>query len=105
MIAYTVTMEFDDPQVAEDWAAWLVNEHVADMRAAGALDAELTRLDGACALEARYHFESRAAFETYEREHAPRLRAEGLARVPAAGGVRFERRLAEVVVRQRAGGL
>jgi len=66
--------------------------------AAGALDAQITRLDGEpCALEARYHFASREAFQVYERDHAPRLREQGLRRVPPQGGVRFARSTGEVI--------
>lgn len=39
----------------------------------------------------------RACFETYERDHAPRLRAEGLARFPVESGIRYSRSLGEIV--------
>ncbi len=29
MISYTVICEFDDPEVAEQWIAWLEDEHLA----------------------------------------------------------------------------
>jgi len=75
---------------------WLLDGHFADVVAAGARSASLTRFDDApLAVEARYRFASREAFAVYERDHAPRLRAEGLALFPE--GVRFERRLGDVL--------
>jgi hypothetical protein len=92
MLCYTVSSEFDDARVADEFTAWLVDQHLADVCAAGALDAELVRLDGdPPRIEVRYHFASREAFAAYERDHAPRLRAEGLARFPPARGVRMQR--------------
>src|SRR5262249_30223204 len=79
MIAYTVTCELDDPAVAEGWIAWLLTKHVRDVCDAGALEATVIRLDGPpspVVLEVRYRFVSREAFAAYERDHAPRLRAE-----------------------------
>jgi hypothetical protein len=98
VIVYTVRCRFDDGSVADRWAKWLVETHLADVCAAGALAAELVRLDGdPIVLEARYRFESREAFARYEREEAPRLRAEGLALFPIALGLHYERSLAELV--------
>jgi hypothetical protein len=96
LFAYTVTCDFVDEVLADAWDRWLREEHAADVCRAGALDAEIVRLDGAARIECRYHFASREDFARYEREHAPRLRAEGLARVPHEGAVRFTRSLGEV---------
>jgi len=99
VIAYTVTCEFDDANLAAEWEHWLREKHVADVIAAGALNGEVVRLEGtAVRLECRYHFASREAFAKYQREHAPRLRADGLARVPTEGAVRFLRSLGDVIV-------
>jgi hypothetical protein len=100
MIAYTVTCEIDDPAVAESWTEWLLTKHVREVCEVGALDAAVLRLDGAetpVVLEVRYHFASREDFAAYERDHAPRLRAEGVARMPPGGGVRLRRSLGEVL--------
>lgn len=98
MFAYTVACTFDDAGVAEEWVAWLRDEHLADVCAAGALDAEVVRLDGEPpTVEVRYHFADRAAFGRYEAEHAPRLRAEGLARFPLERGLHYRRSTGEVV--------
>lgn len=98
LIAYTVECTFTDPGVAEEWLAWLRDGHLADVCAAGALDAEAVKIDGPeIRCEARYRFVSRAAFEAYERDHAPSLRAEGLARFPLERGLRYRRSVAEIV--------
>lgn len=96
MFSYVVRLDFDDPAVMRETISWLQDHHVADVCAAGALDAELVVVDGACALECRYRFASRDAFAAYERDEAPRLRAEGLAFV-AGRAVRFTRTTGEVL--------
>jgi hypothetical protein len=100
MIAYTVSCTFTDAAVGDEWIAWLRDEHLAEVRAAapGILDAEVIRFDGTpLRCEVRYHFASREAFDAYERDHAPRLRAEGLKRFPPQRGLKYERTLGEVV--------
>ncbi|MFW5920545.1 MAG: DUF4286 family protein [Polyangiales bacterium] len=103
MIAYTVRCEIEDAGVAGEWVQWMRGEHLADVCAAGAIEATLVRLDLEAALtfEARYLFESAEAFERYEREHAPALRAEGLARFPLERGLRYSRSVGEVLARQQ----
>lgn len=101
MFAYTVRCTFDDAEIAERWVQWLAQEHLADVCAAGAVDAEVVQLDssgesGTVICEARYHFTDRSAFETYERDHAPRLREEGLSKFPLSLGLRYERSTGEV---------
>lgn len=100
MIAYTVIASFTEPAVADEWIAWLRDEHLAQVLAGGALNAELIRMDHGTATgtrcEARYHFASRESFGAYERDHAPRLRADGLKRFPPERGIRYERTVGEV---------
>lgn len=104
MIAYTVSASFDDARIAQEWLDWLRDEHLADVLAAGALDAAVIRLDsaagggGSVRCEVRYHFESRAAFAAYERDHAPRLRTEGLKRFGPERGIKYERSLGDVCI-------
>ena len=95
MIAYVVRIDFDDASVRDDMLAWLRDRHLADVLAAGALSAELVVLDGALALEVRYRFASRDSFAAYERDHAPRLRADGLAFL-AGRPARFTRTTGEL---------
>ncbi len=101
MFVYDVHCFIDDPAVATEWVAWMRAEHLTDVCAAGAASAELSRFDGdgPAHFQTRYHFESRAAFERYEREQAPRLREHGLERFPLTRGLRYERQTAEVVAR------
>lgn len=106
MLIYTVTCvyEGDDPAAWRAYLAWLTEGHLAEVCAAGALEAWLLLPDrdpepAAAApplARAVYRFASRAAFAAYERDAAPRLRAEGLRLFPAAAGFRFSRELAEV---------
>ena len=100
MFAYTVACTFDDPAVANEWIGWLRDEHLAEVLAAGALDAEVIRVDGQLTrCEVRYHFTSREAFAAYERDHAPRLRAAGLQLFPTSRGLKYERSAGEVSFR------
>ena len=84
----------------EAFVSWLRATHVADVCSAGARDAELVRMDvrpgEPFAVESRYRFVSRDAFEAYERDHAARLRAAGIEELSRLGaapgqGVRFQR--------------
>lgn len=82
---YTVRTAFDNPALAESWVAWLRDGHAAEVLAAGARRAVIVRLDNdgdGERYEVRYTFPSEAAFRAYERDHAPRLRAEGVRRFP-----------------------
>jgi len=91
-IAYMVAVTFDNPSVVAEWLAWLRDGHIADVLRGGATTAQIVELDGAeKTFEVRYTFPSRQAFETYERDHAPRLRAEGLQKFPPERGLRYRR--------------
>lgn len=84
-IVYEVTLEID-AAIAADYRAWL-DAHVADILAlpgfTGARIFEV--LDpappaGTAALCVQYALRDRAAFDAYLRDHAARMRAEGIAR-------------------------
>ncbi len=97
-VAYTVAVTFADAALADEWLRWLKGGHLADVLAGGAVEAEVVELDGPPrSFEARYRFPSQRAFEAYERDHAPRLRAEGLRLFPVEKGVTY--RLTVVRVR------
>lgn len=98
-VAYTVTVHFTGTERVDGWLAWMRGKHLADVRSAGAVAAELVELDTdeGRLFEARYRFGSREAFAAYERDHAPRLRAEGLARFPAEAGISYRRSMGEVI--------
>ena len=99
MIVYEVRIEVE-AGIAEAYHEWLV-PHVHEIIAIpGFTGAELFREDGDgthAVFTVRYHLDSRDALETYLRERAPRLRAEGEARF----GTRFRasRRVMELVRR------
>lgn len=101
---YAVTAFCPSSQVAADYLDWLVEGgHLRDVLEAGAASAQAIRLDpppNAAPTPVRvvsvYTFKDRRAFEIYEREHAPRLRAEGLAKFKDAG-LRFQREIGEIV--------
>lgn len=91
-IAYTVAVTFSDAESVEQWLRWLREGHIAAVLAGGAIRAEVIALDGpAYSYEVRYRFPSRDAFERYEREYAPCLRAEGLRLFPAEKGITYRR--------------
>lgn len=97
MIVYEVRVTVDAAIEAE-YRAWL-DGHIRQILAVpGFQEAELLREDddGERAVwTIRYHLDSRDALETYLRDHAPRLRADGQARF----GNRFTatRRVLELV--------
>lgn len=98
-VAYTVRCTFTDANVADEWVAWLRDEHVADVCRGGAESATVVRLDGdPITLEVRYRFPSRDAFDAYERDHAPALRDEGLRRFPLERGLRYERSVGTIAL-------
>lgn len=99
---YAVTANLPSIAVRDEYVAWLAvgaggHGHIADVIAAGAASGEVIVLDGdAIRVQARYTFANRASFDAYVRDHAPRLRAEGLARF-GSSGITFERAAGEVV--------
>ena len=98
-IAYTVTATFQNSDLAEQWLRWLRDGHIAEVLAGGATHAEIVEIDGAAParlFEVRYHFPSRHAFERYEQDHAPRLRAEGLKLFPVEKGISYRRSVGEI---------
>jgi len=83
MTIYEVNIDID-AALATDYRAWL-NEHVAEILALpGFTAAEVFVVEdappGRVAYCIQYRLDSRAALDAYLREHAPRLRAEGVAR-------------------------
>lgn len=91
-VRYTVAVTFPDDQIAARWLQWLRNGHVAEVLAGGATAAEVVRRDGpVIEYEVRYSFPSREALDAYERQHAPRLRAEGLRLFPTEHGIHYHR--------------
>ncbi len=98
MLLYVVSCVFTDPAVADAWVAWLRDGHLAAVCAAGAIDAQVYRIDGDdVRFDVHYRFASRADFDRYEADAAPRLRAEGLSRFPPGLGLAYTRHVGEPV--------
>lgn len=102
MIVYEVRAVMP-PALVDEYRAWL-EDHIREILAIpGFLYAELHREDAdqPAASEAggllviRYHLEDRGALEAYLRDHAPALRADGIARF--GDRVRMSRRVTELV--------
>jgi hypothetical protein len=94
--AYTVLGEFETVAVADEWVSWLLHGHLDDVLKGGALEAVLVRFSPV-RLEVRYVFADAHAFAAYERDAAPKLRAEGLAKFPATRGVKMSRSSGEII--------
>jgi 2-haloalkanoic acid dehalogenase type II len=74
-VEYVVTTTLGSDDATARYAAWMLGEHFAAVRAcAGVRGAELVQLD-ARRIRARYRFRSRAALDRYLERDAPRLRA------------------------------
>lgn len=102
MFAYSVICQFvgtDPAGTSRRWLDWLIDQHLADVLAAGAASADVVRWDGEpLTLEVRYTFASRAAFNQYEQDHAPRLRSEGITKFPPGElGLSYRRQTGEIV--------
>jgi Domain of unknown function (DUF4286) len=91
-VLYTVAVTFSDADLVDAWLRWLHGGHIAEVLTGGATHAEIVALDvPAHAYEVRYRFPSREVFAKYERDHAPRLRAEGLKLFPVDNGISYRR--------------
>jgi hypothetical protein len=78
---YEVRAMMSDARTADEWLSWMRDKHLADVVTAGARRGRVVRLDDSpLSFAAQYEFADRAVFERYLQDHAPRLRAEGLAR-------------------------
>jgi Domain of unknown function (DUF4286) len=97
-VSYMVTVTLPNEAMAKAFLAWLQGGHVAEVLAGGASRAQIVSLDQtAHTFEIRYRFPSRESFERYERECAPRLRADGLQRFPMDQGVVYRRTSGAIV--------
>ena len=102
MIVYEVNL-FVRREIEAEYRAWL-DAHVQEIVALpGFLGAEVFErrepapAEGELALCTQYRLRDAAALDDYLREHAPRLRADGLARF--GDGFRAERRVLELAAR------
>lgn len=100
-VLYAVTAWVLSEAMREEYVAWLRGGHVEAVLAGGAQSARVVALEAggpgqAVGVETQYVFADADALARYVRDVAPGLRAEGVARF-AARGVKFERRVGEVV--------
>lgn len=93
-VRYDVTARLTSPEVREEYVAWL-RGHVREVIGAGALRTSVLVMDEHLEVTASYTFAGRGALERYLEEHAPRLRADGLARF--GGRATMRRSVGEVV--------
>lgn len=99
MFHYTVRCVFScDPTITKQWIQWLREQHIQDVIDAGANSGEVVRMDEVeTTYEVRYQFNTRADFENYERDHAPRLRQEGIERFPLELELAYSRSTGESI--------
>ncbi|MBK9187452.1 MAG: DUF4286 family protein [Phycisphaerales bacterium] len=99
-IAYTVTATLPDTRTRDEYVAWLQEGHLAQVIQGGAATAAILLLTDPASpirVQTRYTFSSPEALDRYVRDHAPALRADGLARFPPARGVAFAREIATIL--------
>ena len=99
MFFYTVRCQFaGNAQSADHWLAWLRDIHIDEVISCGALGGDVVQMDNEITtFEIRYRFNSRESFQEYEKNHAPRLRQEGLELFPLDQGLSYERTSGELL--------
>lgn len=98
---YSVTATLPISMI-DDYLAWL-DRHIDEVVQAGALDARVIVYhpsDQSQQVETQYTFADKHAFDSYERDHAPRLREEGKRLFASKSGVQFTRKLGEIHFRR-----
>lgn len=97
-VAYTVTATLPDEPTRDRYEQWLTGGHVQAVMAGGASSAQVIRLtDRPLTVQARYEFPSDEVFQGYLRDHAPQLRAEGLALFATKPAVIFRREVGTIL--------
>ena len=97
-IHYSVVAVLPDVITHDRYLTWLREGHLQGVLDGGAVSAEILTLDASeIRIQTSYCFSDRDAFDRYEREFAPALRADGLKRFGATPGVRFERSVGEEI--------
>lgn len=83
MIIYNVTVNIDQ-SVHDNWLQWMQNKHIDDVLATGLfISARMVKVlveeeMGGTTYSVQYFTDSRAKLEDYYKNHATRLRQEGL---------------------------
>ncbi|MFI5335215.1 MAG: DUF4286 family protein [Opitutales bacterium] len=100
-LLYTVRATCQDVRQRGRYLAWLAPDHLLAVKAGGATAVRVVLPErendtAPVIVETQYVFPSRKAFETYVRDHAPALRADGLKHFPPESGITTTRQLAEI---------
>lgn len=95
-IVYTVTCTLPNLTKAREWLDWMRDGHVQEVIKCGASSAEIVRYAD-LHYEVRYIFPDRISYDGYIRDHAPRLRAEGLKLFPPEDGFVYTRSATEFI--------
>ncbi len=103
-IMYAVTAELPDEATRQAYLDWLTGGHIQEVVGSGAIDAEVIAIDSGAddngpvifRVESRYTFPTRGALDAYIRDHAPRLRAQGVA-LFGNRGVTYNRRIGPIL--------
>ncbi len=106
-LLYTVRATCPTLHVRGRFLSWLTPNHVAEVMKGGASAVRIVLPDregdaAPAVVETQYVFPSRKALETYLRDHAPALRADGLKHFPPESGVTFSRQIAEIATELEA---
>jgi len=97
---YMVRATLPDEDTRDAYLKWIQGGHLDQVIRGGASTARLVRVDEPpqpLDVLAMYTFPSRGAFDLYLRDHAPRLRAEGLERFGPQNGVSFRRQVGTIL--------
>ncbi|MEE2825998.1 MAG: DUF4286 family protein [Planctomycetota bacterium] len=102
MFVYSIDCEFEqggtgvESDLVHRWVVWMREVHIPDVIASGARSAEFFQFEREQpTFRVLYHFDSARAFNRYENEHAPRLRAESLREFPSKTGLSYRRECGE----------
>ena len=100
-LLYTVRASCKDIPQRGRFLSWLSPNHLLEVKAGGATTVRVVLPDresetAPAVVETQYVFPSRKVFETYLRDHAPALRADGLKHFPPESGITFASQVAEI---------
>jgi hypothetical protein len=98
--AYTVIVDLPDVQTRKGYVQWLANDHLAKVIDGGAIGADVIEIDAdrVAQVEIRYKFANMADLDVYLRDHAPKLRAEGLAKWGSVAGMSIRRTIGSAAI-------
>jgi 2-haloacid dehalogenase len=98
-IVYEVRATLRDVETAREWVTWMEQVHLDSVLATGLVRAARLESDGERSFRAVYVLRRRGHLERYSEDHAPRLRADGMARF--GDRVSYERAVYRGLARRR----